>query len=83
MTIATVLGTRTSNSRYGLPPTLRTAQAAIQWPKVQDMLRRLSAYRLGIFMPHQHDEVTGELADTAGPEDEEEQPVKHKMPEDD
>ncbi len=25
------------------------------------MLRRLSAYQLGIFMPHQHDEATGEF----------------------
>ena len=25
------------------------------------MLRRLSAHQLGIFMPHQHDEATGEF----------------------
>ncbi len=25
------------------------------------MLRRLSAFQLGIFMPHQHDEATGEF----------------------
>ena len=55
---------RTSVSRasgYGLPPTLKTAQAAMQRPDVQDMLRRLSAYQLGIFMPHQHDDSTGEF----------------------
>ena len=57
MTVASV--SRTSAS--GLPPTLRTAQAAMQLPEVQDMLRRLSAFQLGIFMPHQHDEATGEF----------------------
>ena len=134
MTIAGVSRTITSASKYGLPPTLRTAQAAMQLPEVQDMLRRLSAFQLGIFMPHQHDEATGEflplpadvmqvesglavsfqrldevanqtatflpvgwlwragattvasaceMADAEGPEDETEQPVKHKMPKDD
>lgn len=42
-----------------LPEALRTAQAAINLPDVQDMLRRLSAYQLGIFMPHMHDVGTG------------------------
>lgn len=134
MTIASVSRTSASPSRYGLPPTLMTAQAAMQLPEVQDMLRRLSEFELGIFMPHQHDEATGEflplpadvmqvesgltvsferldeisnqtasflpvgwlwraggptvaaaceMADAEGPEDESEQPVKHKMPEDD
>ncbi|KRB96717.1 hypothetical protein ASE11_14915 [Hydrogenophaga sp. Root209] len=46
---------------YGLPPALKTAQAAMQLPEVQDMLRRLSEFRLGIFMPHQHDDGTGEF----------------------
>jgi hypothetical protein len=55
MTVANVSSTRTS----GLPPTLGAAQAAMQLPEVQDMLRRLSAFDLGIFMPHQHDEATG------------------------
>lgn len=57
MTVASVSITSAS----GLPPTLSTAQAAIQLPEVQDMLRRLSAYQLGIFMPHRHDEATGEF----------------------
>ena len=57
MTVANV----SKASAYGLPPTLRAAQAAIELPEVQEMLRRLSAYRLGIFMPHKHDEVTGEF----------------------
>lgn len=61
MTVASISRTSTPTSRYGLPPTLRTAQAAIQLPEVQDMLRRLSAFQLGIFMPHQHDEATGEF----------------------
>jgi hypothetical protein len=33
------------------------AHRAIQEPDVQDMLRRLSAYGLGIFMPHMHTET--------------------------
>ncbi len=45
----------------GLPPALRTAQAAIQLSEVQEMLRRLSEHGLGIFMPHMHDEQTGEF----------------------
>ena len=48
-------------SARGLPPALRTAQAAIHLPEVQEMLRRLSEYKLGIFMPHMHDEQTGEF----------------------
>lgn len=45
----------------GLPRDLKTAQAAIQLPEVQEMLRRLSQYKLGIFMPHMHAEQTGEF----------------------
>jgi hypothetical protein len=45
----------------GLPQVLRTAQAAIHLPEVQEMLCRLSEYKLGIFMPHMHDEQTGEF----------------------
>jgi len=45
----------------GLPQALRTAQEAILLPEVQEMLRRLSEYKLGIFMPHMHDEQTGEF----------------------
>ena len=57
MTVASV----SRGSAYGLPPALKTAQAAMQLPEVQEMLRRLSAFRLGIFMPHQHDDSTGEF----------------------
>lgn len=45
----------------GLPRDLNIAQAAIQLPEVQEMLRRLSEYKLGIFMPHTHSEQTGEF----------------------
>jgi hypothetical protein len=57
MTIANVL----QGSACGLPQPLKTAQEAIHFPEVQEMLRRLSAYKLGIFMPHKHDEQTGEF----------------------
>ena len=57
MTIANV----SQVNACGLPRALRTAQQAIHLPEVQEMLRRLSAYRLGIFMPHMHDERTGEF----------------------
>ena len=48
-------------SARGLPQALRTAQAAIHLPEVQEMLRRLSEYQLGIFMPHMHNDQTGEF----------------------
>lgn len=43
----------------GLPPELRRAQDAVSLPEVQDMMQRLAAYNLGVFMPHQHDDATG------------------------
>jgi hypothetical protein len=57
MTVANV----SLGSSRGLPPALSTAQAAIHLPEVQEMLCRLSEYNLGIFMPHMHDEQTGEF----------------------
>ena len=57
MTTANVL---TVNA-FGLPQALKTAQQAIHLPEVQEMLRKLSGYKLGIFMPHMHDERTGEF----------------------
>ncbi len=57
MTIANV----SRGSAGGLPHALKTAQEAIHLPEVQQMLRRLSEYKLGIFMPHMHDEQTGEF----------------------
>ena len=56
MTIANV----SQGSACGLPKALRTAQEAIDFPEVQEMLRRLSEYKLGI-LPHMHDEQTGEF----------------------
>lgn len=55
MTITNV----TRGSARALPLPLRTAQAAIHLPEVQEMLRKLSEYKLGVFMPHMHDDVTG------------------------
>ena len=57
MTVANV----SQGSARGLPLALRTAQAAIDLPEVQEMLCRLSEYKLGIFMPHMHDEQTGQF----------------------
>ena len=48
-------------SMLGMPPALRRAQAAIHLPEVQAMLQRLSEFDLGIFMPHRHDELTGDF----------------------
>ena len=48
-------------STRDLPPMLKTAQIAIDLPEVREMLRKLSEYKLGIFMPHMHDEQTGEF----------------------
>lgn len=51
-----------------LPPCLLSAQEAIHLPEVQEMLHRLAAYRLGIYMPHMHDAQSGTflpLADEA------------------
>ena len=57
MTIANV----SQGNASGLPHALRTAQQSIHLPEVQEMLRRLSEYKLGIFMPHRHNEQTGEF----------------------
>jgi hypothetical protein len=57
MTIANV----SQGSISGLPKALMIAQKAIHLPEVQEMLRRLSEYNLGIFMPHMHDEKTGQF----------------------
>lgn len=46
---------------FGLPQALRTAQAAMLLPDVQDRLRKLSGYNLGIFMPYMHADQTGEF----------------------
>ena len=55
MTVANVSQTSTQ----GLPLALINAQEALNLPEVQAMLKRLSEFQLGIFMPHMHDEQTG------------------------
>lgn len=57
MTIANL----SQDSRLGMPPALKRAHAAILLPEVQAMLQRLAEFDLGIFMPHQHDEQTGDF----------------------
>jgi hypothetical protein len=57
VTIATV----SQGNPSSLPQALSTAQEAIHLPEVQAILRSLSAYKLGIFMPHMHDERTGQF----------------------
>lgn len=49
-------------SVQSLPPELLKAQAAMHLPEVQEMLIKLSEYNLGIYMPHIHDENTGEFS---------------------
>jgi hypothetical protein len=39
-----------------LPEELAIAQDAIQLPEVQEMMRKLAAYHLGVYMPHMHDD---------------------------
>jgi hypothetical protein len=58
MSVATV----TRDELGGLPEELVLAQKSIRLPEVQEMLKRLSAYNLGICMPHMHDEATGAFA---------------------
>ena len=57
MTIANI----TKRNANVLPPILAAAQAAVHLPEVQEMLRKLSDHGLGIFMPHMHNEQTGEF----------------------
>ncbi len=56
-----IVATVSKASTRGLPQSLKTAQAAIQLPEVQEMLRRLSKHKLGIFMPHMHGRQTGDF----------------------
>jgi hypothetical protein len=44
-----------------LPEEMRTAQEAMKLPEVQEMLRKLSDYNLGIYVPHMHDDDTGQF----------------------
>ena len=56
-----IVATVSKGSTSGLPESLKTAQAAIHLPEVQQMLRQLSRHQLGIFMPHMHGQQTGEF----------------------
>lgn len=56
-----IVATVSEGSTSDLPQSLKTAQAAIYLPEVQQMLRRLSEHKLGIFMPHMHGQQTGEF----------------------
>lgn len=56
-----IVATVSKGSTSGLPQSLKTAQAAIHLPEVQQMLRQLSKHNLGIFMPHRHGQQTGEF----------------------
>ena len=62
-----IVATVSKGSTSGLPESLKTAQAAIHLPEVQQMLRQLSKHQLGIFMPHRHGQQTGDFE--ALPED--------------
>lgn len=42
-----------------MQPMIEKAQQAIAQPEVQEMLKKLSEYGLGVFMPHMHDSETG------------------------
>jgi hypothetical protein len=55
MTIAALV----TNDPDGLTPELRKAQDAMHLPEVQEMLRKLAAHNLGVFMPHMHDDDSG------------------------
>ena len=50
-----------SASPSQLPAELSLAQSSINLPEVQEMLKKLSEYNLGIFMPHMHGEIDGEF----------------------
>jgi hypothetical protein len=44
-----------------LPEPLKVAQNAINLPEVQEMMKKLATYNLGVFMPHQHNEQSGDF----------------------
>lgn len=39
------------------------AQQAVSLPEIQEVAKTLAKYNLGIFMPHMHDEETGQFID--------------------
>lgn len=42
-----------------LPTEIQTAIEAVNLPEIQEMLKKLSKYNLGICVPHKHGEITG------------------------
>ena len=56
---ATLTAGMVIQSTAGLPTELQVAQRAIALPEVQEMLRRLADFNLGIYMPHLHEDETG------------------------
>ena len=40
---------------------LNRASKAIALPRVQELMKELSDYNLGVYMPHAHDEQTGQF----------------------
>ena len=44
-----------------LPDALKKAQNAIQNPEIQDAMKLLAKYNLGVFMPHKHNEENGDF----------------------
>lgn len=42
-----------------LPLPLRKAQQAIELPEVQEIIKKLAKYNLGVYMPHRHNEENG------------------------
>ena len=42
-----------------LPAQLKVAQESINNPDVQEMIKKLATFNLGVFMPHQHNQESG------------------------
>lgn len=51
----------TSLITSNLPVELQLAQQAIQLPEIQDIIKVLSKYNLGVCMPHMHDSLNGDF----------------------
>ncbi len=44
-----------------LPKELQVALNAIELPEVQEIIKKLASFHLGVFMPHKHNDLTGEF----------------------
>ena len=47
------------NSGLNLPDSMIKAQESINLPEVQEIIKKLSEFNLGVCMPHFHEEVSG------------------------